>query len=52
MMERSPRAPVLRAIAFLAMAPSVSPRHSEIDPLHLEQPLILLHQRVLGLGQN
>jgi hypothetical protein len=28
------------------------PRHSEIDPLHLEQPLILLHQRVLGLGQN
>ena len=28
------------------------PRHSETDPLHLEQPLILLHQRVLGLGQN
>ena len=28
------------------------PRHSEIDPFHLEQPLILLHQRVLWLGQN
>src|SRR5208282_3002055 len=27
-------------------------RHSEIDPLHLEQPLILLHQRVFRLGQN
>ena len=27
-------------------------RHSEIDPVHLEQPLILLHQRVLGLGQD
>src|ERR1700746_1409316 len=27
-------------------------RHREIDPLHLEQPLILLYQRVLGLGQN
>src|SRR5580692_2967415 len=25
---------------------------SEIDPLHLEQLLILLHQRVLGLGQD
>ena len=25
MMERSPRAPVLRSIAFLAMAPSASP---------------------------
>src|SRR5271156_1175463 len=27
-------------------------RHSEIDPLHLEKPLIPLHQCVLGLGQN
>ncbi len=27
-------------------------RHSEINPLHLEQPLILLHQCVLGLGQD
>src|SRR5204862_3570053 len=24
----------------------------EIDRLHLEQPLVLLHQRVLGLGEN
>ena len=31
MMERSPRAPVFRSIAFLAMAPR-PPRHSEIDP--------------------
>ena len=51
MIERSPRALVLRSIAFLAMAPSAS-AHSEIDPVHLEQPLILLDQRVLGLGQN
>ena len=27
-------------------------RHTELNPLHLEQPLILLYQRVLGLGQN
>ena len=27
-------------------------RHTELNPFHLEQPLILLHQRVLGLGQN
>src|SRR5580704_14291140 len=27
-------------------------RHAELSPLHLEQPLILLHQCVLGLGQN
>ena len=52
MMERSLRAPVLRSMAFLAMAPSASLRHSEIDPLHREQLLILLHQRVLGLGQD
>jgi hypothetical protein len=26
--------------------------HSEMDPLHLEQPLILLQQRVLRMGQN
>ena len=47
MMERSPRAPVLRSIAFLAMAPSASP--DEMEGVDLtEQPLILLHQRVLG----
>src|SRR6202043_457024 len=28
------------------------PRHREIDALHLEQSLILLHQRVLRPGQN
>src|SRR5262249_21389521 len=27
-------------------------RQREIDRLHLEQPLVLLHQRVLGLGEN
>ena len=52
MMERSPRAPVLRSIAFLAMAPSASSATVRFDSLHLEQPLILLHQRVLGLGQD
>src|SRR5580704_9823958 len=52
MMERSPRAPVLRSIAFLAMALSASAATVRSTPLHLEQPLILLHQRVLGLGQN
>src|SRR2546428_6009851 len=27
-------------------------RQREIDRLHLEQPLVLFHQRVLGLGEN
>src|SRR5262245_36621616 len=27
-------------------------RQGQIDRLHLEQPLVLLHQRVLGLGEN
>ena len=27
-------------------------RQREIDRLHLEQPLVLLHQRVLWLGEN
>src|SRR5207247_2705716 len=27
-------------------------RQREIDRFHLEQPLVLLHQRVLGLGEN
>jgi hypothetical protein len=52
MIERSPRAPVLRSMALRAMAPSASSASVEIDRLHLEQPLILLHQRVLGLGEN
>jgi hypothetical protein len=30
----------------------VLPRHGEIDALYSEQPLILFHERVLGLGQN
>src|SRR5262249_49227397 len=27
-------------------------RQREVDRLHLEQPLVLFHQRVLGLGEN
>src|SRR5262249_60525553 len=27
-------------------------RQREVDRLHLEQPLVLFHQRVLGLGKN
>src|SRR5262249_41877168 len=27
-------------------------RQREVDRLHLEQPLVLLHQRILGLGEN
>jgi len=51
MMERNPRAPVFRSSAFLAMAPTASGAIVRWPP-HLEQPLILLQQRVLRMGQN
>ena len=38
-------------MALRAMAPSASSAR-EIDRFHLEQPLVLLHQRVLGLREN
>ena len=52
MIERRPRAPVLRSIALRAIAPSASSASVRSIRLHLEQPLILLHQCVLGLGEN
>ena len=39
MIERRPRAPVLRAIAFCAIAFSASSVNVELDVFHLEQPL-------------
>src|SRR5947208_11522117 len=50
--ERRPRAPLLRSMALRAMAPRSLLRQYEIDRLHLEQPLILLDQRVLWLREN
>jgi hypothetical protein len=47
MMDRKPRAPVLRSIALPAMAPSAG--EAEVDAFHLEQPLVLLDQGILGL---
>jgi hypothetical protein len=50
MIDRSPLAPVLRSIAFLEIAASAS--SGRVNALHLEQPPVLLHKRVLGLGQD
>ena len=52
MIERRPRAPVLRSIAFLAIEPSGVRMDGQVDVLHVEQPLVLLDQRVLRLGQD
>ena len=50
--ERSPRAPVLRAIAFCAIARKASSENSKLHVLHIKEPLILLDQRIARLGQN
>src|SRR6516225_275942 len=51
MIERRPRA----GLAVDGLAGNGAQRllrQREIDRLHLEQPLVLFHQRVLGLGEN
>ena len=50
--ERRPRAPVLRSIAFLATDVQRLVGEAQLDVLHVEQLLILLHQRVLRLDQD
>ncbi len=52
MIERRPRAPVLRSIACLAIAFRASCVERELDVFHVEQALVLLDQRVLRLGQD
>jgi hypothetical protein len=52
MIERRPRAPVLRWIALAGDGAPARPRERQLDVLHLEQALILLDQRVLRLGQD
>src|SRR6266536_4783029 len=52
MIERRPRAPVLRVDGFAGNGAERLLHQREIDRLHLEQPLVLLHQRVLWLGEN
>ncbi len=53
MIERRPRAPVLRSMALLGdRARSASSWKVSIDTLHLEQPLVLLQERVLGLASG
>jgi hypothetical protein len=51
MIERRPRAPALRVKAFLEIAPRAS-SEPQVDVLHLEQALVLLHQSVLGFDEN
>ena len=48
MIERRPRAPVLRLIAFSAIDERLV-GELELDALHLEELLVLLDQRVLRL---
>jgi hypothetical protein len=52
MIERNPRAPALRSMAFPEIAPRASRGQRKLDVLHLEQPLILLDQRILGFDQD
>src|SRR4030095_1844092 len=53
MMERSPRAPVRRSRARFAMAWRGRSRNSRVTPpLQPEEFLVLLLQRVLGLGED
>ena len=52
MIERRPRAPVLRAIARLATEFSASSVNESLTPSISNRRLILLDQRVLRLGQD
>ncbi len=52
MIERRPRAPVLRSMARLAMALRASSCEGQRHVLHGEQALVLLDQRVLRLGED
>ncbi len=51
MIERRPRAPVLRSMARLR-SPTGVLVEGQVDISHLEQALVLLDQRVLRLGQD
>ena len=50
--DRRPRAPVLRSMAFRAMARRASSWKVRCRVFHLEQALVLLGQGVLRLGQD
>jgi hypothetical protein len=52
MMERSPRRPVLRAIALRATAARRVVGEGQAHAFHVEQAGVLLDQSVLGLGQD
>src|SRR6185503_390743 len=49
--ERSPRAPVLRASALRDRAERRG-AHFQLHAFHVEQALVLLDERVLRLGEN
>jgi hypothetical protein len=51
-MARSPRAPVWRRIARSAIASSASVLELELDAVELEEPLVLLGERVLRPGED
>jgi hypothetical protein len=52
MIERSPLAPVVALHRLLGDSPERLVGKGEIDALHLEQPLVLFHQRVLRFGED
>ena len=52
MIARRPRAPVPRITAWSAIASSASSVELEFDAVELEQPGVLLDQRVLRLGED
>ncbi len=52
MIERRPRAPVRRRIAFLEIAEQRLFLKAQLDALHLEHALILLGERVLRARED
>ena len=52
MIDRRPRAPVSRAWAFLAIALQRLVGELQVGLFHREQPLVLLGERVLRLGEH
>ena len=51
-MARRPRAPLLRASASFATADERALRELELHAVHLEELLVLLHERVLRLRED
>jgi hypothetical protein len=50
--ERRPRVPVLRSIRLAGDRAKRLVGEGRVDVLHLELPLVLFHQRILGIGED